>query len=41
MMPDGKTLFVSEQRKPLHLSTVNMALQKYNAAALPLPPADF
>jgi type 1 fimbriae regulatory protein FimB len=35
-MPTGKTFFVSEQRKPLHRSTVNFALQKYSeAAALP------
>jgi type 1 fimbriae regulatory protein FimB len=31
-----KTFFVSEQRKPLHRSTVNLLLQKYGNAALPL-----
>jgi type 1 fimbriae regulatory protein FimB len=32
-----KTFFVSEQRKPLHRSTVNLLLRKYSAAAsLPL-----
>jgi type 1 fimbriae regulatory protein FimB len=37
MKPSGKTFFVSEQRKPLHRSTVNLLLQKYSAAAsLPL-----
>ena len=37
MKPSGKTFFVSEQRKPLHRSTVNLALRKYSeAAALPL-----
>jgi type 1 fimbriae regulatory protein FimB len=37
MKPTGKTFFVSEQRKPLHRSTVNLALTKYSAAAsLPL-----
>jgi type 1 fimbriae regulatory protein FimB len=37
MKPTGKTSFVSEQRKPLHRSTVNLALRKYSAAAsLPL-----
>jgi type 1 fimbriae regulatory protein FimB len=37
MKPSGKTLFVSEQRKPLHRSTVNFALKKYSEpAALPL-----
>jgi type 1 fimbriae regulatory protein FimB len=36
MKPTGKTFFVSEQRKPLHRSTVNFALQKYSeAVALP------
>jgi type 1 fimbriae regulatory protein FimB len=36
MKPTGKSFFVSEQRKPLHRSTVNFALQKYSeAAALP------
>jgi len=33
MKPNGKTFFVSEQRKPLHRSTVNLLLQKYSAAA--------
>src|SRR5450631_2090736 len=37
MKPTGKTFFVSEQRKPLHRSTVNLALREYSAAAsLPL-----
>ena len=37
MKPTGKAFFVSEQRKPLHRSTVNLALHKYSAAAsLPL-----
>ena len=37
MKPNGKTFFISEQRKPLHRSTVNLALRKYSAAAsLPL-----
>lgn len=37
MKPNGKTFFVSEQRKPLHRSTVNLLLRKYSAAAsLPL-----
>jgi type 1 fimbriae regulatory protein FimB len=37
MKPTGKAFFVSEQRRPLHRSTVNLALRKYSAAAsLPL-----
>ena len=37
MRPTGKAFFVSEQRRPLHRSTVNLALRKYSAAAfLPL-----
>ena len=37
MQPPGKAFFVSEQRQPLHRSTVNLALRKYSAAAsLPL-----
>jgi type 1 fimbriae regulatory protein FimB len=36
MKPTGRTFFVSEQRTPLHRSTVNLALRKYSAAA-PLP----
>jgi type 1 fimbriae regulatory protein FimB len=37
MKPTGKTFFISEQRKPLHRSTVNLLLRKYSAAAsLPL-----
>ena len=37
MKPTGKAFFVSEQRKPLHRSTVNLVLRKYSAAAsLPL-----
>ena len=36
MGPKCKTFFVSEQRKPLHRSTVNFALKAYNeVAALP------
>jgi type 1 fimbriae regulatory protein FimB len=36
MKPLGKSFFVSEQRKPLHRSTVNLALRKYSElAALP------
>jgi type 1 fimbriae regulatory protein FimB len=35
--PTGKAFFVSEQRKPLHRSTVNLALRKYSTAvSLPL-----
>jgi type 1 fimbriae regulatory protein FimB len=33
MKPTGKTFFVSEQRTPLHRSTVNLALRKYSVAA--------
>jgi type 1 fimbriae regulatory protein FimB len=33
MKPTGKAFFVSEQRKPLHRSTVNLLLQKYSDAA--------
>jgi hypothetical protein len=34
--PGGKAFFVSEQRTPLHRSTVNAVLQKLSkAAALP------
>jgi type 1 fimbriae regulatory protein FimB len=37
MKPAGKTFFVSEQRKPLHRSTVNLLLKRYSeAASLPL-----
>jgi type 1 fimbriae regulatory protein FimB len=37
MKPTGSTFFISEQRKPLHRSTVNLALRKYSAtASLPL-----
>ena len=37
MKPTCKAFFVSEQRKPLHLSIVNLALRKYSvAASLPL-----
>jgi type 1 fimbriae regulatory protein FimB len=37
MKPEGKSFFVSEQRTPLHRSTVNLALKKYGElAALPL-----
>ena len=31
-----KAFFVSEQRTPLHRSTVNLLLEKYSAASLPL-----
>jgi type 1 fimbriae regulatory protein FimB len=33
MKPIGKAFFVSEQRRSLHRSTVNLLLQKYSAAA--------
>jgi type 1 fimbriae regulatory protein FimB len=33
LKPAGKTFFVSEQRTPLHRSTVNLALQKYGETA--------
>jgi type 1 fimbriae regulatory protein FimB len=37
MKPTGRTFFVSEQRRPLHRSTVNLALKTYSAtASLPL-----
>src|ERR1039458_7727207 len=37
MKPTGTAFFVSEQRKPLHRSTVNLALRKYSvSASLPL-----
>jgi type 1 fimbriae regulatory protein FimB len=37
MKPTGKTFFISEQRKPLHRSTVNLLLRNYSkAASLPL-----
>jgi type 1 fimbriae regulatory protein FimB len=37
LKPTGKTFFASEQRRPLHRSTVNLALRKYSeTAALPL-----
>jgi type 1 fimbriae regulatory protein FimB len=37
MKPTGKAFFVSEQRKPLHRSTVNLLLRKYSTiASLPL-----
>jgi type 1 fimbriae regulatory protein FimB len=36
MKPTGKTFFISEQRRPLHRSTVNLALKTCSkAAALP------
>ena len=31
--PAGRTIFISWQRKPLHRSTVNLALRKYSAVA--------
>src|SRR5581483_4919796 len=33
MKPIGKTFFLSEQRKPLHRSTINLLLQKYSDSA--------
>src|ERR1039457_4670472 len=37
MKPTGKSFFVSEQRRPLHRSTVNLLLKTYSiAASLPL-----
>ena len=33
MKPTGKAFFVSEQRMPLHRSTVNLALQIHGTAA--------
>jgi type 1 fimbriae regulatory protein FimB len=37
MKPTGRAFFVSEQRKPLHRSTVNLMMQTYSkAASLPL-----
>ncbi len=37
MKPTGKTFFVTQQRKPLHRSTVNLLMQIYSkAASLPL-----
>jgi type 1 fimbriae regulatory protein FimB len=37
MKPPGRSFFVSEQRRPLHRSTVNLLLKTYSvAAALPL-----
>jgi type 1 fimbriae regulatory protein FimB len=37
MKPTGKSFFVSEQRTPLHRSSVNYALREFSeAAALPL-----
>jgi type 1 fimbriae regulatory protein FimB len=33
MKPAGKAFFVSEQRRPLHRSTVNLLLRKFSAAA--------
>src|SRR5208283_2262386 len=37
MKPTGKAFFVSEQRKPLHRSTVNLLLRTYSkASCLPL-----
>jgi len=37
MKPAGKAFFVSEQRKPLHRSTVNLLMETYSkAASLPL-----
>jgi type 1 fimbriae regulatory protein FimB len=37
MKAAGTAFFISEQRKPLHRSTVNLLLEKYSeAAALPL-----
>jgi type 1 fimbriae regulatory protein FimB len=37
MKPTGKAFFVSEQRKPMHRSTVNLLMETYSkAASLPL-----
>lgn len=33
LKPEGMAFFVSEQRKPLHRSTVNLALKKYGELA--------
>lgn len=33
IQPAGKTFFVSEQRKPLHRSTINLLLRKYSDTA--------
>jgi type 1 fimbriae regulatory protein FimB len=33
LKPESKAFFVSEQRKPLHRSTVNLALRKYGELA--------
>jgi type 1 fimbriae regulatory protein FimB len=33
LSPAGKTFFISEQRTPLHRSTVNLLLQKYSDTA--------
>ena len=33
MKAPGRTFFLSEQRKPLHRSTVNLALRKYGEKA--------
>jgi type 1 fimbriae regulatory protein FimB len=33
MKPPGRAFFLSEQRKPLHRSTVNLALRKYGEKA--------
>lgn len=33
MAPDGNAFFVSEQRRPLHRSTVNLLLEKYSKDA--------
>jgi integrase len=33
MKPTGKAFFISEQRKPLHRSTVNLLLRTYSAAS--------
>jgi type 1 fimbriae regulatory protein FimB len=35
-LPAVKTFFISERRRPLHRSTVNLLLAKYSAASLPL-----
>jgi type 1 fimbriae regulatory protein FimB len=37
LKPAGKAFFVSGQRKPLHRSTVNLALEKYSAPRFPAP----
>ena len=37
MKPTGKAFFVSEQRKPLHRSTVNLLMRKLQRSRFPAP----